>query len=87
MVSVDYMIAKPPPPSALRRLFNQRAMPAAIDAATRVEDAVHTLGESTRQQPILALSLAVGAGVLLGAAWPRQSHAAAASATLKGRGK
>ncbi len=48
MVSVDYMIAKPPPPSALRRLFNQRAMPAAIDAATRVEDAVHTLGESTR---------------------------------------
>jgi hypothetical protein len=73
MVSIDYMIAKPPPPSAMRRLFNQRAMPVAIDAAMRVEDAVHMLGQNTRQRPILALSLAVGAGVLLGTVWPRRS--------------
>jgi hypothetical protein len=73
MVSVNYMIAKPPPPSGLRSLVNRRVIPAAIEAAARAEDAVYELGQGTKRQPVLALSLAAGAGALLALAWRRRA--------------
>lgn len=65
MVSQSYVLEKPPPPSAAKVFFDQRVMPVAIDAAGAVEARVERLAGHARRQPIVAVSVAIGVGVLL----------------------
>ena len=67
MVDVSYLIDKPPPPSGLHSFFNQRVIPAAIDAAGTVESAVYELGEQARAQPVTSLLAAGALGLVAGA--------------------
>ena len=73
MVDRSYMLARPAPPSALKRFVNQAAIPAAIDAVAAMESGLERLGQSTRQRPWAALSLAAGGGCMI-AALLRQRH-------------
>jgi hypothetical protein len=70
MVSSSYLVRKPAPPSDLKRFFDQRIMPAAIDGAARLDMGLVKISEQMRRNPAMALGLAVGMGVLL-AAWLR----------------
>ena len=64
MGSVDYMIAKPPPPMGLRSVVNRRVLPAAIEVTTQLENAIYALGQETRRQPVQAVLWALLLGAL-----------------------
>jgi hypothetical protein len=75
MVSSNYLLRKPTPPSDLKRFFDQRIMPVAIDGAACLDIGLAKTVEHVRRNPAVALGLAAGMGVLL-AAWlgPRGSR-------------
>jgi hypothetical protein len=70
MISSSYLHRKPAPPSDLKRFFDQRIMPAAIDGAACLDMGLVKTGEQMRRNPAIALGLTAAMGVLL-AAWLR----------------
>jgi len=56
---------KPAPPSALKRFFDQRIMPAAIDGAACLDMGLLKTAEHMRRNPAMALGVVTGMGVLL----------------------
>jgi hypothetical protein len=70
MVSSSYLHRSPSPPSDLKRFFDQRIMPAAIDGAACLDMGLARTAEHMRRNPAMALAVAAGVGVLL-AAWLR----------------
>jgi hypothetical protein len=65
MVSSSYLNRKPAPPSELKRFFDQRVMPMAIDGAASLEIGVASAGRRLRRSPAMSLGLALGMAVLL----------------------
>jgi hypothetical protein len=59
-----------PPPSDLKRFFNQRIMPVAIDGVACLDMRINRTVELVQRNPAMALGLAAGIGILL-AAWLR----------------
>jgi hypothetical protein len=72
MVSTTYLERKPAGPSPLKRFFDQRVMPVAIDAAACLDIGVANAGRQMRRTPMLGLALLLGIGVLVGAATRRR---------------
>lgn len=68
MVSPSYLLDKPPGPSRLKTWVDQRAIPAAIDAAASGEFVLERAAAATRRAPLLALGVAFLAGTALAAA-------------------
>jgi hypothetical protein len=68
MINSSYLHRKPAPPSDLKRFFDQRIMPAAIDGAACLDMGLVKTGEQMRRNPAMALGLSAGMGVLL-VAW------------------
>ncbi len=73
MVDTSYPLHKPSRPSDLKRFFDQRLMPTAIDGAARLDIGIVKTVEHIRRNPAMALGLAIGMGALL-AAWVRQGE-------------
>jgi hypothetical protein len=65
MVSSSYLNRKPAPPSELKRFFDQKIMPMAIDGAASLEVGVASAGRHLRRNPAMSLALALGMGILL----------------------
>jgi hypothetical protein len=65
MVSSSYLDRKPAPPSGLKRFFDQRVIPMAIDGAAGLEIGVASAGRHLRRNPAMSLGLALGMGILL----------------------
>jgi hypothetical protein len=75
MVTSNYPLARPRPPSQLRRAFDRQVLPAMIDAAGVAEQVLERVAQRTRRQPMTVLALAVITGVLLSTLRPRRVHA------------
>ncbi len=60
MVTRDYQLAKPPPPPAWKRFFDQRIIPLAIDLAGAAESAALGGAGRVQRRPWLAAALLVG---------------------------
>ncbi len=67
MVSSLYLHRAAAPPSDLKRFFDQRIMPVAIDGAACVDIGLAKVVEHMRRNPAMAIGLLVGAGVLVAA--------------------
>ncbi len=65
MVDQRYLTAKPPPPSAIKQGFDQRVLPAAINAIGSVEVALEQLASGVRRTPVTSACIALGVGFLL----------------------
>lgn len=65
-VGKDYMLEKPPGPSASKRFFDQRVVPVAVNAASRLEFALDDAARSTGLRPSVILSASVTALALVG---------------------
>ncbi|WP_250265916.1 hypothetical protein [Rhodovastum atsumiense] len=65
LVQDGYLLDKPSPPSQPKLFFDQRVIPAAIDAAGAVEAVLERLAVRTRQRPVMVLGMAMGAGFLV----------------------
>jgi hypothetical protein len=65
MVSPNYALARPAPPSTVRRYFDQQVMPMAIDAAGELEALLEQLRQRTRRYPLTTLGLAACVGLVL----------------------
>jgi hypothetical protein len=82
MVSQSYMLKKGGGPSRLTTGFNQAVMPVLIGAATDLEVATEILRVSVLRYKVLALALAVGAGMLAGGRKRRRRRGVAASRAI-----
>ena len=65
MVDKSYLLAKPPAPSGLKVFLDQRALPVAIDAAGSVELGLDRTKIAVRENPAMAMVLALGFGWVL----------------------
>jgi len=70
MIRSSYLVRESAPPSDLKRFFDQRIMPATIDVAAFLDISLARTAGQMRRNPVMALGLAIGLGVLL-AAWRR----------------
>ena len=68
MVERRYLLERPARPSALKRWFDQAAIPAAIDALASVEWAADRVAKAAQLRPLTALALALSGGITLAAA-------------------
>jgi hypothetical protein len=68
MVNSSYFNRKPPAPSALKRFFDQRVVPMAIDGAACLDIGFANAGRQVRRNPMLGVGVAVGVGILVAAA-------------------
>lgn len=66
MVGVDYMLDKQEPPSLIKRLVNQRLIPALIDAAAWPEGRLVRATDRIRHAPISSILVMLGLGGSLG---------------------
>jgi hypothetical protein len=64
MVSSSYLVGKPSPPSGLKRFFDQRIIPAAIDGAAYLDVSIANAAHRLRRNPKIGLGL-LGMGILL----------------------
>ena len=69
MVSLNYMVRKQSSPTDWRRSVNQQLIPAAIKAATKIENAMHDIRQGIKRHPVRALYLAAGGGAFVGFVW------------------
>ena len=77
MVGQRYLLAKPQPPSALKRQFDQEVLPAAINMAASVEAVVERIARHARRQPLATVGAAFGLAFTLSLfAGPARSVAA-----------
>ena len=67
MVTAAYMTEQPRAPGQLKRVFDQQAIPAAMNLVGRVELGVSALAGAAQRQPPAALLLAAACGYLLAA--------------------
>jgi hypothetical protein len=65
MVDRSYLLEHPAPPSAMKRYFDQVAIPAAIDHLALMESAANRIAHAARRTPLTALALALGGGIAL----------------------
>ncbi len=65
MVTAAYMTERPPPPSALKRVWDQDVIPAGINLAGAVEGALWRASERARSKPWEAMLAALACGYLL----------------------
>lgn len=65
MVSSTYLVRKPASPSVLKRFFDQRIMPAAIDGAGCLDMGITKVTGEFRRDPKLSVGLALALGALL----------------------
>jgi hypothetical protein len=65
MVSPNYALARPAPPSALRRYFDQQILPVAIDAAGELEALLEQASLRARHYPLTTLGVAACIGLAL----------------------
>ena len=64
MITRDYMLAEPPPPSRLKVTWDLQAMPMLIDAAASVERQVENVLGTVRRVPVTCVLIAAGLGFL-----------------------
>ena len=72
MVSSRYLTDKQRPPSEAKRAFDQKVIPAAIDAAAWGELVLEKFAQRARRQPFLVLGAVFGAGFLVSGLLSRQ---------------
>ena len=65
MVSSSYLACKPAPPSELKRFFNQKIIPVAIDGAACLDIGFAHVVRQLRRNPKTGSGLALGMGILL----------------------
>jgi len=65
MVSSAYLVRKPAAPSELKRFFDQRIIPAAIDGAGCLDMGIANVTRQFRHNPKMGLGLALGALVTI----------------------
>jgi hypothetical protein len=65
MVSSAYLVRKPASPSELKRFFDQRIIPAAIDGAGCLDMGIAKVTREFRRNPKIGLGLALGLGALV----------------------
>jgi hypothetical protein len=65
MVSKPYLLREPPPPGELKRFFDQRIIPAAIDRAAWLDMGMLKTYQHMRRNPATAFGVATAMGVLL----------------------
>jgi hypothetical protein len=65
MPNQDYMLARPPPPSEVKRLFDQQVMPVLINLAAAVEEALQRLANGTRRAPAASVGAAFAIGMVV----------------------
>jgi hypothetical protein len=65
MVSSAYLVRKPAPPSALKRFFDQRMIPAAIDGAGCLDMGITKVTREFRRDPKIALGLTLALGAVV----------------------
>jgi hypothetical protein len=73
MVSRTYLVARKPPPSAMRTFIDQKLFPVAIDSAGTLEMAAEWIAVLARRTPLTTLGTVFGLGTLAGyLAWKRK---------------
>jgi hypothetical protein len=65
MVSSAYLVRKPASPSELKRFFDQRIIPAAIDGAGCVDMGIGRVVREFRRNPKIGLGLSLALGALV----------------------
>jgi hypothetical protein len=60
MISSAYLVRKPASPSELKRFFDQRIIPAAIDAAGCLDMGIAKVTREIQRNPKIGLGLALG---------------------------
>lgn len=65
MVSQAYMLEKPSGPSPIKVFFDQKVIPAAINAAGDVEGLLEHVAIRARRAPFASLAAALGIGTIL----------------------
>lgn len=65
MVDRSYMLAQPTRPSPVKVAFDQRVVPALIDAAGAVEGRVEAVSVVVKRAPVRSLLIAAGVGFLV----------------------
>jgi anti-sigma factor RsiW len=66
MVSRDYLLRKPAPPSRAKVAFDQQVIPAAVDAAASAEAALERWSRLVARAPFAAIGAVLGLGIVLG---------------------
>ena len=72
MVTRAYLLEKPPAVSPAKAMFDERVVPAAINAAAAVEVRLESLAQSARLYPLRTLALAFGSGCVLASLTPQR---------------
>jgi hypothetical protein len=65
MVSSAYLVRKPASPSELKRFFDQRIIPAAIDGAGCLDMGIAKVASEFRRRPKIGLGLSLALGALV----------------------
>ena len=64
MVNKSYMTDQPQPPSRLKRLMDQKAIPVAINLFGSMEEWVERMADAVRVEPVASLLAIVGGSAL-----------------------
>jgi len=75
MVSSHYLLRKTEAPSGLKQFLDQRVIPATIDGAACVDMALVNASQRIRQNPVMAIGLALGIGASLAFAFRHRRRA------------
>jgi hypothetical protein len=73
LINRDYMLEKPPGPSASKLFLDQAVVPALANAAGAVEAGVERVVVAARRNPRLAVGVVAGIGLALTMARPRRA--------------
>jgi hypothetical protein len=65
MIESEYLTQKAPPPSAPKRVLDQKVIPVLIDAAGGIEAVIERWAVRVRQSPGQSICVALGAGALV----------------------
>jgi hypothetical protein len=64
LISRNYLLKRPSPPSAVKVMVDQSVIPAMIDAAAAVEMQFERIAVVARRAPLIGVAVAFGAGLL-----------------------
>ncbi len=64
LITRNYLLKRPPPPSPVKVLVDQSVIPALIDAAASVEIQFERIAARARRAPLICVGVAFGIGWL-----------------------
>ncbi|AWN45219.1 hypothetical protein DK419_01830 [Methylobacterium terrae] len=73
LIDRDYMLEKPPGPSASKLFLDQTVVPALANAAGAVEAGIERVVVVSRRNPLLAFGIVAGIGLALTMTRPRRA--------------